>query len=74
MSDNGKIPKTLIKVDLKDGAMKIEFAHDTNIALLSHALRLANLELDNQIIASQAKQSPIQKVSQLPNILKNMRR
>lgn len=53
MTDNGKKSYELIKVTLIDGSMQIDFNHDVNISLISHALRIASLELDNQIIASQ---------------------
>ncbi len=53
MSDNGKAKKTLIEVSLYNGTINIDFATDVNMALISHGLRLANLELDNAIIANQ---------------------
>ena len=48
------------KVELVNGSMKVSFG-DFNLALISHALRIANLEIDNIIISSQqAKSSPIE--------------
>lgn len=52
MSDNGKKPIELIRVELVDGSMNVNFGK-VNAALISHALRIASLELDNQIIAAQ---------------------
>jgi len=54
--DNGKvIPEIeLVKVILKEGHMAVTFGK-VNITLLSHALRLANLQLDNIIIGSQTQ-------------------
>lgn len=59
MSNNGKVI-TLLSVTLENGAMSVNLGHKCNIALISHALRLANLHVDNAIISSQApKDSPI---------------
>ncbi len=52
--DNGTGRKLLVKVDLVGGKMDVVFGRDIgNIALVSHALRLANLELDNILIGQQ---------------------
>ena len=77
MSDNGKKLKTLVKVELDNGKMSIELDldKDTNVALVSHALRLASLQLDNALIGKAVeKESNIKTVSQLPDILKRMRK
>lgn len=69
MSDNGK-PKVLVSVTLQDGKMAITYGN-FNHALLSHAMRMASLQLDNMIIQSQTEnQSPIA----IPeNIIKKLR-
>ena len=53
--DNGKKVIGLVKVELIDGNMVVSFGGGLNTALISHALRIASLELDNQIIAAQQK-------------------
>jgi len=61
MGDNGKLKgeQLLLKVTLGGGSMKVTFGPH-NMALLAYALRRASLQLDNQIIASEAaKKSPI---------------
>lgn len=55
MSDNGKLLKTLIQVNLVNGEMKIKLAVDVNRALLSHALLLLNIEITNMEIEHQLK-------------------
>ncbi len=67
--DNGGEKVTLIKVDLEKGSMHVEFAQTSNVALLSHALRLANLQLDNMLIANAQKndQSSIIKATGIIN-------
>ena len=55
MGDNGKASQELVKIILEDGNMKVELA-DTNFALLSHAIRLASLELDTCIVAKDLKE------------------
>ena len=44
----------IVRVTLRSGKMHVVFGGD-NIALNSHAVRLASLELDNAIIANEAK-------------------
>ncbi len=51
MSDNGGVVKQLVTVELKEGSMNVSFG-ECNLALLSHAVRLASLELDNLIIGA----------------------
>ena len=63
MSDNGKAKKTLIEVSLYDGKITIDFAKDVNMALISHSIRLASLELDNAIIGGQQQKEEIVKPS-----------
>ena len=57
MSNNGEpvkdVPQDLLRVSLKNGKMDVRFGK-YNTALLSHAIRLASLHLDNMIIAAQA--------------------
>lgn len=51
MSDNGKDPKTIIEVKHhENGTINIKFAPNTNLALISHAMRLLNINLDNMIM------------------------
>lgn len=57
MTDNNK-PKDILRVEIDDGKMSVHFGK-FNMSLIGHALRLANLQLDNEIIKSQAKPSPI---------------
>jgi len=60
MSNNGK-PIDLLRVTLRDGKMFVVFGGN-NVALNSHAVRLASLELDNKIIqmAQEKEESSIQ--------------
>ena len=53
MSDNGD-GKVLVKVELGNGGIRATFGQ-CNLALISHALRVASLELDNIIIAHKQK-------------------
>lgn len=57
MSNNNKPKhpdeKLILKVTLLDGRISVDFGQ-VNLALISHAIRLAGLQVDNQIIASQS--------------------
>ena len=53
MGNNGKVI-TLMSVTLENGSISVNFDQKVNMALVSHALRLANLQLDNAIIAAEA--------------------
>ncbi len=55
MNDNGG-SIDILRVTLKNGKMFVVFG-GSNIALNSHAVRLASLELDNKIIAMEAKKA-----------------
>ena len=72
MTENGN--PEVIKVTLIDGSLKVSFGK-YNTALIGHALRLANLKLDNVIIAQQApKPSALDIKQTIPaDILKRMR-
>ncbi len=48
MSDNGEKVKKIVSVTLEDGKMRVSFGAE-NMALISHAIRLASLNLDNAI-------------------------
>lgn len=61
MSDNGDSIEVL-KITLKHGSITVNFGQ-VNIALISHALRLANLELDNKIIASHSVAPEVKQVN-----------
>jgi len=63
MSDNGGSEKTLVNVELKDNNMIITFGK-APIALLSHAIRLASLQLDNMIVGKSNK-------AEVSNIIKS---
>lgn len=52
MSENGK--QTLVSVTLEEGKMEVDFASGVNMAMISHALRMANLAFDNALIGQQA--------------------
>lgn len=54
MTDNGH-GKEVVKVNLHDGKLSVVFGN-VNIAIISHALRLASLELDNQIVGANNEQ------------------
>ena len=54
MTDNGK-GKEVLKVMLHDGKLSVHFG-EVNMALVSHAFRLASLELDNLICLQQQQQ------------------
>jgi len=72
MSDNGV--KDIIKVTLVDGQMKVSLA-SVNLAILSHALRLTSLQLDNELIKrEQAKIPKVSPISVSPDILKQLRK
>lgn len=71
MSNNGNTPKTLLTVTLKDGSMKVEF-DKCNTALLSHAIRLASLHLDNMLIGHDA-QKETSEIAISENLLKRLR-
>jgi len=76
MSDNGKKTITLVKAVLDNGKINVSINKDTNIALVSHAIRLLSLDLDNELMARvmDKEESSIKPVTQLPDILKRMRR
>ena len=70
MTDNDK-DKELLKVTLRDGSISVHFG-EVNLALITMAVKMAELELDNQIIGMQNKEpSVIQTMS--PDILKRLR-
>ena len=59
MTNNGKKKRLVLRVELNEGKMEVTLG-ECNMALLSHAVRLASLELDNLIIgANQPKESPL---------------
>ena len=81
MGDNGKSqPVVLMNVILNGGSMQVKFKDNINTALLSHALRLANLQLDNMIIKNEEARSEklgnlIKPSLTIPNdVLKRMRK
>jgi len=51
MTNNGK-KIILVQVELVEGRMRVHFGGN-NIALNSHAIRLASLQLDNSIMAKE---------------------
>lgn len=55
MTDNGH-GKEIVKVVLRDGKMYPTLG-EVNLALLSHAIRLLSLELDNLIVGMQAEKN-----------------
>lgn len=55
MGDNGG-SIDIVRVQLVNGKMHVVFGGN-NIALNSHAIRLASLELDNKIIAMAAEKA-----------------
>jgi len=55
MTENGN-GQEVVKVMLKDGKITVTFG-DANLAIISHALRLASLEVDNVIIGNQQPKS-----------------
>lgn len=55
MSDNGG-SIDIVRVQLINGKMYVKFG-GSNIALNSHAIRLASLELDNKIIEDGIKKA-----------------
>jgi hypothetical protein len=69
VSGNGGPDRVMIEVVLRgDGSMQITFANGMNIALLSHALRLAGLHMDNMILRSQERTEKIAPASGVPNV------
>jgi len=72
MSDNGKAKKTLVEISLYEGKISVEFAKgNINMALISHAIRLASLELDNAIIAhNQPKEDIVKPNSTIIDIMR----
>jgi len=71
MSNNGKPKIEILKVTIQDGSMRVEFGK-VNSALLSHAIRMASLHLDNMLIGSEQEDKKI--VSAPPNIIDKLRR
>jgi len=59
MTENGN-GQEVVKVMLKDGKMTTTFNTGLNMAVMSHAIRLLSLELDNAIIGNQDKKSNIE--------------
>ncbi len=69
MTNNGH-GQEILSATLKDGTITVNFNHDINMAVISHAMRLTNLELDNAIIAMQTKKKSNIEVSQ--NVIDRM--
>jgi len=56
MSDNGEKERDILKVVYQGGEVKVMFGTG-NVAYLTHALRVAGLEVDNYIIGLEAKKA-----------------
>jgi len=76
VGDNGVKKINLVNAYLEDGKINVSCNRDVNITLVSHAIRLLSLDLDNELMARVMKkeQGSIKPVSQLPDILKRMRK
>lgn len=59
MSSNGD-KKEILTITHEKGKMFIHFGTDVPLALVSHALRLASLQLDNAIIGMTQEKSQIE--------------
>lgn len=74
MSENGK--ENLITVSMSDGRMEVHMGK-YNLALLSHAVRMASMTLDNIILGQQSeneKKEALKKSVVLPpDVLNRMR-
>jgi len=62
--------KEVLRVTLKDGSMHVDFNDKVNMALASHALRLASLQLDNAICKGNA---PLVQTHLPPDITNRLR-
>lgn len=52
--NNGKKNRLILRVELDEGKMNVTLG-ECNMALISHAVRLVSLEVDNLIIGAQAQ-------------------
>jgi len=75
MSNNGAKKTLVVKVELHDGKLDVEIGN-VNLALVSHAIRLLGLQIDNIIIAKESHnqeqkiQTPDMKIT-IPNSVRD---